>query len=190
MLSQTLSDGLAAYRIGEKIRSVRLKKKMGLVELGNHSGLSPALLSKIERGKLFPTLPTLMRIGMVFSLGLDYFFRGEAPRPVAVVRKGERKRFPERIGWQGRRVLVRVVGLHATERSLSAYLAEFETEDPAQSPPHAHPGSEFLYVLSGRLALRRSTTSTSSPRATRRTSTPAIRIPIARWEARGAWPWW
>ena len=50
MLSATLEGGLSDYAIGAKIRAVRLKKKMGLVELGQHSGLSPALLSKLERG--------------------------------------------------------------------------------------------------------------------------------------------
>jgi transcriptional regulator with XRE-family HTH domain len=46
---------------------------MGLVELGRHTGLSPAMRSKIERGQRFPTLPTLPRIAMVFSVGLDFF---------------------------------------------------------------------------------------------------------------------
>ena len=73
MLSATLEAGLSDYAIGGKIRALRLKKKMGLVELGQHSGLSPALLSKLERGRLFPTLPTLLRIALVFSVGLDYF---------------------------------------------------------------------------------------------------------------------
>ena len=62
MISQTVTDGLKPYAIGEKIRALRLKKSMGLVELGKHTGLSAALLSKLERGKLFPTLPTLLRV--------------------------------------------------------------------------------------------------------------------------------
>ena len=74
MLSPTLREGLKSYAIGPKIRAIRLKKKMGLVELGRHTGLSPAMLSKVERGQLFPTLPTLLRIALVFSVGLEYFF--------------------------------------------------------------------------------------------------------------------
>jgi transcriptional regulator with XRE-family HTH domain len=65
MLSPTLKEGLKAYAIGPKVRGLRLKKKVGLVELGRHTGLSPAMLSKIERGQLFPTLPTLPRIAGV-----------------------------------------------------------------------------------------------------------------------------
>ena len=82
MLSETLAKGLGDYAIGDKLRALRLKKKMGLVELGRHTGLSAAMLSKVERGKLFPTLPTLYRIALVFSVGLEYFFlpRQEAAR--------------------------------------------------------------------------------------------------------------
>ena len=99
MLSATLKTGLSGYDIGAKVRGLRLKKKMGLVELGKHTGLSPALLSKIERGRLFPTLPTLLRIALVFSVGLDFFFSGAREKPViAVVRKAERVRLPERPG--------------------------------------------------------------------------------------------
>jgi hypothetical protein len=55
MLSATLQRGLGEYEIGAKIRALRLKKKIGLVELGKHTGLSPALLSEVERGRLRPT---------------------------------------------------------------------------------------------------------------------------------------
>src|SRR5215212_11169618 len=99
MLSATLQEGLSDYAIGEKIRTLRLKKKMGLVELGQHTGLSPALLSKIERGRMFPTLPTLLRIALVFSVGLEFFFAGARDKPlVAVMRKAQRIRLPERPG--------------------------------------------------------------------------------------------
>lgn len=53
MLSQTLSAGLESYQIGPKIRALRLKKNLGLVQLGQHTGMSSGMLSKIERGQLF-----------------------------------------------------------------------------------------------------------------------------------------
>jgi transcriptional regulator with XRE-family HTH domain len=97
MLSPTLREGLKTYAIGPKIRAIRLKKKIGLVDLGRHTGLSPAMLSKIERGQLFPTLPTLLRIALVFSVGLDYFFSGSREKPtIGVVRRRDRLRFPRK----------------------------------------------------------------------------------------------
>jgi transcriptional regulator with XRE-family HTH domain len=154
MLTPTLKAGLNGYGIGGKIRTLRLKKKMGLVELGSHTGLSPALLSKIERGKLFPTLPTLLRIALVFSVGLEYFFAGAREKPVvAVVRKTQRVRLPERPG--ARQVAYRFESLDypATERRFNAYYAEFFPVAPAGLEPHAHPGVEFIYALAGTLSV-------------------------------------
>src|SRR4051794_27636941 len=99
MLSTTLQEGLTEYAIGDKVRALRLKKKMGLVELGRHADLSPALLSKIERGRIFPTLPTLLRIALVFGVGLDYFFAGARQKPMlAIARKSARLALPDRAG--------------------------------------------------------------------------------------------
>src|SRR5688572_29642761 len=155
MLSATLQDGLEGYGIGPKARALRLKKKMGLVELGRHTGLSPAMLSKVERGQLFPTLPTLLRIALVFSVGLDYFFARTREKPaVGIVRGRDRLRFPERPG--GREVAFHFESLDfaATERRLNGYFAEFLPVAREKQRTHQHPGGEFIYVLSGTLGLR------------------------------------
>src|ERR1700735_4258945 len=154
-MNDTISDGLNRYAIGEKLRTLRLRKSMGLVELGKHTDLSAALLSKLERGKLFPTLPTLLRIAMVFGVGLDYFFTDERKRRVVgVVRKNERLRFPERPGMQDVPYYFECLDYRATERKLSAFLADFQELPPERNRSHQHSGVEFLYVLKGSLALR------------------------------------
>jgi transcriptional regulator with XRE-family HTH domain len=153
VLSETLTEGLERYAIGAKVRALRLKKKMGLVELGRHTGLSPALLSKIERGRMYPTLPTLLRIAMVFSVGLEYFIQGPRERPtIAVVRHGDRKRFPEKREGASAYTF-ECLDYTATERRMSAYYVEFERRRPGESEPHAHAGAEFIYLLKGTLAL-------------------------------------
>ena len=154
MLSSTLKAGLTDYEIGAKIRTLRLKKKLGLVELGKHTGLSPAMLSKIERGRLFPTLPTLLRIALVFSVGLEYFFAGAREKPLlAVARKADRVRLPDRPG--ARHVAYRFESLDypATERRFNSYFAEFFPATLEQLRPHDHPGVEFIYVLAGTLSV-------------------------------------
>jgi quercetin dioxygenase-like cupin family protein/DNA-binding XRE family transcriptional regulator len=157
VLSDTLTRGLQHYRIGEKLRALRLKKKMGLVELGQHSGLSPALLSKIERGRLVPTLPTLLRVALVFSVGLEHFFNDPGARPtLAVVRRGERQRFPERQGEKHPAYYFESLDYPAVDRLMNAYYVEFEPGDPGDDDRqrrHSHPGAELLYVVSGRLAI-------------------------------------
>jgi len=155
VLTATLADGLRSYAIGEKLRALRLRKKMGLVELGQHTKLSPALLSKIERGKLFPTLPTLLRIAMVFSVGIDFFFADDRKqRILAISRRKERLSFPEGAKPKDAAYSFESLDFGATQRKLNAYHAEFHRLDPDKLRLHQHEGVEFLYVLSGKLGLR------------------------------------
>lgn len=154
MLSKTLQDGLNDYEIGAKVRALRLKKKMGLVDLGKHTGLSPALLSKIERGRLFPTLPTLLRIALVFGVGLEYFFAGARERPlVAVTRKSERVELPDRPGAHEPAYRFASLDYPATERRFNCYYAEFFPAAPEKLRPHDHAGVEFVYVMHGVLGV-------------------------------------
>jgi transcriptional regulator with XRE-family HTH domain len=70
----TVAQALATYELGKKLRQLRLRKKIALVDLGKHTGLSPSMLSQLENGKMIPTLPTLARIAMVFDVGMEHFF--------------------------------------------------------------------------------------------------------------------
>lgn len=152
MLSDTLAEGLEQYRIGAKLRALRQKKELGLVQLGAHTGLSPGMLSKIERGQLIPTLPTLLRIALVFGVGLDHFFTdsGDTPR-IAVVRKAERLRLPNPPGGEPS-YLFESLDYPVTNRRMEAYYAEFPAQ-AAMSEPHRHAGDEFIFVMKGSLAV-------------------------------------
>jgi transcriptional regulator with XRE-family HTH domain len=152
MVSGTLDRGLREYAVGTKLRALRLRKKMGLVELGRHTGLSAGMISKVERGVLFPTLPTLLRIALVFGVGLDHFFTASATRKAfGIVRRAERTRFSERLG--GREVAweFECLDFTATERKLNAYWVKFAA--PARPRSHEHAGAEFVHVLKGALVL-------------------------------------
>jgi transcriptional regulator with XRE-family HTH domain len=152
LVNKTIVEGLKPYEIGEKLRGLRLKKSMGLVELGKHTGLSPAMLSKLERGKLFPTLPTLLRIAMVFGVALDYFFIDERKRHVvAVVRKKDRLRFTEKMGGGEVAYHFESLDFPANQRKFNTFLAAFEAGRTDKVKLHQHAGVEFLYVLSGKL---------------------------------------
>ena len=153
MLSDTLVKGLKRYEIGSKLRALRVQKKLGLVQLGDHTGLSPALLSKIERGNLFPTLPTLLRIAMVFGVGLEHFFVETEDRPlVEVIRKKDRLRLPNRPSEEAPSYFFESLDFAVTDRKSDIFYAEFPcTAKPSE--PHEHTGTEFIYVIDGGLVV-------------------------------------
>jgi transcriptional regulator with XRE-family HTH domain len=151
---ETAERFIEEKRIGERIRRLRLKKSMGLVELGKHTGLSASFLSQLETGRVVPTLRNLARISMVFSKDLSYFFDSE-PAPIfRLHRKSERVRLPQ-TGVEPPSYFFESLGYLVPDRHMDPYFAEFlPIEENAEAKAHIHPGFEFLYVLHGELALR------------------------------------
>ena len=136
-------------RIGERIKYLRQRKQMGLVELGRHTGLSASFLSQLETGRVVPTLRNLARIAMVFSKDLSYFFEPERPELFRILRAGERQRLPQ-TGAEEPGYFFESLGQVPADQQIAPYVAEFlpaSERRPARA--HRHPGTEFLYVLSG-----------------------------------------
>jgi transcriptional regulator with XRE-family HTH domain len=153
-ISDALRAELAQYLIGQKLRALRLRRSMGLTQLGQRTGLSPALLSKIENGKLVPTIPTLLRIATVFGVTLDHFFQNEHRRHIiSVTRKEEREKAPEKQLSPGEGYDLERLDLGPGDRKFQPYLANFLPAAPFNPHPHMHQGVEFLHILSGKLEL-------------------------------------
>ncbi len=151
---ETLQRVLADYNLGTKLRTLRLRKKISLVDLGKHTGLSASMLSQLENGKLVPTLPTLARIAMVFDVGLDYFFAEKQRKKLfSVVRAAERMRFPDRAGNPKPGYFFEVLAFSAREKGMQGFLAEFQPSE-AKPEEHVHDGAEFVYVLSGEVGIQ------------------------------------
>jgi transcriptional regulator with XRE-family HTH domain len=78
---------LEPYCIGMKLRSLRTQKRLTLARLAAETGLSTALLSKLETDRMVPTLPTLATISRVYGVGMSYFFNEPARHTLSITRK-------------------------------------------------------------------------------------------------------
>jgi transcriptional regulator with XRE-family HTH domain len=142
---------IAEKRIGERIKYLRLKKSMGLVDLGRHTGLSASFLSQLETGRVVPTLRNLARIAMVFSKDLSYFFDPEPESLFRVHRGKQRVRLPQS-GVADPSYFFESLGYLVPDRLLDPYFAEFLPNKRDREPrAHQHIGCEFLYLLTGNL---------------------------------------
>lgn len=140
-------------RIGDRIKYLRQRKQMGLVELGRHTGLSASFLSQLETGRVVPTLRNLARIAMVFSKDMSYFFEPERPEFFRILRAQERQRLPQS-GVEDPGYFFESLGQIPLDGGVAPYIAEFLPATERRQPrAHAHTGAEFLYVLSGCLRL-------------------------------------
>ncbi len=149
---ETAERFIAEKRIGERIKRLRLKKSMGLVELGKQSGLSASFLSQLETGRVVPTLRNLARIAMVFSKDLSYFFDTEPSALFRIHRRKERVRMPQ-TGVDVPAYFFESLGYLVPDRHMDPYFAEF-VPPAGEMEPKAH-----ISQLAGRLDPRRCTVS-------------------------------
>jgi transcriptional regulator with XRE-family HTH domain len=152
--SEAAESFIAEKRIGERIKYLRLKKSLGLVELGRHTGLSASFLSQLETGRVVPTLRNLARIAMVFSKDLNYFFEPEPDTLFRVHRGTQRVRLPQS-GVPDPSYYFESLGYLVPDRQLDPYFAEFLPNKLDREPrSHQHLGCEFLYLLTGQLDIQ------------------------------------
>ncbi len=151
---ETVEEAIRPYAIADKLRTLRLRRSMGLAQLAEHSGFSPAMLSRLENGRLVPTLPTLTRVALVFGVGLDYFFTDPRKRHVvAISRRDERKVFPSDPKSTSTAWYFESLDFRANERKLNGFLAHFHQLPEQKLTPHFHPGVELLYLIEGELEM-------------------------------------
>jgi len=139
---------LEPYCIGLKLRSLRTQKRLTLSRLASETGLSTALLSKLETDRMIPTLPTLATICRVYGVGLSYFFAEPARHALSITRKAHLQgnaRGPES---------VRVTPLNTAEGAqLKAQMIEFPPGGSAVSMNVTRDTAGVVYVIEGRLRL-------------------------------------
>jgi transcriptional regulator with XRE-family HTH domain len=139
--------------IGRQIRSFRTQLGMTVAELARQSGLSPAMISKVERGITPPSLATLGAVAAALHVPVTALFRKyEEQRDASYVAAGEGlviERRGTRVGHQYR-LLGHTVGKRLT---LEPYLISL-SEESEVFPLFQHAGVEFIHMLSGCVVYR------------------------------------
>jgi transcriptional regulator with XRE-family HTH domain len=149
----TVEASIQAKSIGQKIRRLRLKRSMGLVELGQQVGLSASFLSQLETGRVVPTLRNLARIAMVFKKELSDFFSEDHESICRLSRAKDRIRLP--VGEKDATYLIAdSLNMLVPERGIAPCVAEFlPGVEGAAFHPQIFPGLELVYVIEGPLTV-------------------------------------
>lgn len=84
----------ASREFGDRVRGLRERAELTLEQLSRLSGVSRAMLSKVERGEKSPTIGVAKRISRALNTSLSFLAGGqEERRAVAIVRKNQRHVF-------------------------------------------------------------------------------------------------
>jgi transcriptional regulator with XRE-family HTH domain len=139
--------------VGETLHQFRGQQNLTLAEVATRAGISKGMLSKIENGQS-TSLDTLHKLAEALGIGLSTLFqRFDAPEGGAQhVRKGEGLEVVRR----GTRVK-HTYHLLAAERGPRRHFEPFLvtlTDKSEIFPRFEHPGTEFIYILEGRIVYR------------------------------------
>jgi transcriptional regulator with XRE-family HTH domain len=139
--------------LGARLKSLRLRRSLGLVELGQRTGLSPSYLSQLETGRVVPTLRNLARIAMAHKVDLASFFT--VPKRNLFRTSKAKDRISISIGPKERPfMLSQSLSALIPDRRIVPCIAELRP-GPDSETFDARPfdGLEFSYVMQGSVSL-------------------------------------
>jgi transcriptional regulator with XRE-family HTH domain len=141
MLEQTL-------RLGERVRAERARRGWPLAELADRSGVSRAMLSRIERDEASPTAELLVRIAAAFGMTLSSLIAlAEASAGGQLLRAEEQRRWTDPATGYVRRHIS-----PPSEEGLELIHVRLPPGEMVNFPASAYGLTrEMIWVLSGRL---------------------------------------
>ena len=139
--------------VGTLIRLLRTKAHRSLGNVAEAAGLSPGLLSQIERGMGNPSLTTLVKLAQALDVPIGRFFVSEQPAH-ALVRSGEHPQL--RLADDSLVYELLTPNMHGRLGMIKAVIASGWNNENA---PFAHDGEECVYVVEGKLTISIAATS-------------------------------
>jgi transcriptional regulator with XRE-family HTH domain len=135
--------------MGSLMRQRREAIGLGVRELARRIGVSPSLVSQVERGLAMPSVSTLYAVARVLEISLDELFETAAQMSTGalVTRGGERPTIHLELGISWEQLFRDDSG--AIELLRSVYPPGSESCPPSQMISHV--GEEMGYVLRGTL---------------------------------------
>lgn len=133
--------------IGANLKKERLGQKMSLDKLALLSGVSKAMLSQIETGKVNPTIATMWKIAQALKVDFNVLLKGEGDKvqKFEVSRHGDLPALDA--GEEG--VAINVLSPASMADDLELYMLTLKPGGALRSKPHCAGTEEFLTVLKG-----------------------------------------
>ena len=135
-------------KLGNRLSSLRKRKRMTLDELSSKSGVSKSILSQIERDLSNPTVSTISRIAKALEENLSDFFSKIDLEDSSTIEKS--KEMPSITSKDGLCDLM-ILGAGETVNWLQWYLLSMQPNGVLDSSSHGPKSFENLTVLEGEI---------------------------------------
>lgn len=138
--------------VGQQIREFRKVRELNLEELATLSGISKALLSKIENAKVSSPISTYNNIAAALEVNLADLIRGEEGVGCILVRKNERKPVSKKRTGYG--YYFESLGYKLPNKKFSPFLLTYKPKPKkAPLPNFKFDEEEFIFLLEGELEM-------------------------------------
>jgi DNA-binding transcriptional MerR regulator len=138
------TNGMRPTDLGRRLRRMRKKRGLGVVEAAKRAKISAGFLSAIELSRANPSVATLQRLAATYGTTVLDFY--DVPKHSKhLVRPRDRRAIQTQSG-------VRIELLSAGARQLESHL--FRVQPGAGSDgSYSHQGEEFIYMMTGTLEI-------------------------------------
>lgn len=140
--------------LGMRLKELRTKRGFSQTELAKLIGVTPSNISQVESNLIYPSLPALLKIAEVLSVGVSSFFQDSSDATNRIIFPASEAvdvKFPDLEGESIRGKLITPVDF---EPRGEPYFIEIPPQKHISSHFFIHKGEEMGYLLSGRLQLK------------------------------------
>lgn len=141
-------------RIGEVIKEKRVAANLTLADLGAGAGISSAMLSRIENGMATASLDSLEKICEALGVSMaDLFHQTEQKNGTAQLIKRADQMEVVRVGTKHGHTYKLLSYDRGPRKIFEPFYIEMDRKSQSW-PRFSHPGTEFIYMLQGRVEYR------------------------------------
>lgn len=141
-------------RIGAALRRRRVASKLTLAEVGAGAGVSSAMLSRIENGAATASLDSLERLCEALGVTMaELFQETDKQSGMAQLIKRDDQMEVVRVGTKHGHTYRLLSYDRGPRKIFEPFFIEMDKESKSW-PRFSHPGTEFIYMLQGRMEYR------------------------------------
>jgi len=154
---EELDQTYGGLDIGRKVRTLREKQQLTIMDLAAKTGLSKSVLGEIESGEVTPPVGVLLKLAKALNAGMAYFFQDTAVTDkISVTRKDQRLRIRRRPHHHEGEVdyIYESLETGKPDKHMEPLFVEFQPMETGDMIFSTHDGEEFVYLLEGKLEFR------------------------------------
>jgi transcriptional regulator with XRE-family HTH domain len=140
----------ASLKMGERLKNLRTANKMTLDKLSAQAGVSKAMLSQIEKGKVNPTIAIILKISEALEISVSQLIESKVQKNIIRFIRHSDEDYTFR---KDKSCTIRTLTPLSLEKDIEFYRIMLKAGGKLASEPHFQGTEEFLFLAKGKLSV-------------------------------------